>query len=62
MDSVQLLRTNWEEMAWEEVAKARIVAVVRAVKCMLEVADGCVVQEGTVGYESSGGSGVLLTV
>ena len=49
-------------LAWEEVAKARIVAVVRAVKCMLEVADGCVVQEGTVGYESSGGSGVLLTV
>ena len=57
-DSVQLLKTNWEETAWEEVAKARIVAVVRAVKCMAAVVDGCVVQKGAVRYGDSGGSGV----
>jgi hypothetical protein len=41
-DSVQLLRTDCVETAWEEVVKARIVAAVRAVKCMVAVVDGYV--------------------
>ena len=45
---MQLLRTNWEETAWEELAKATIAAAVRVVKCMLAVAGECVAQEGTV--------------
>jgi hypothetical protein len=55
-----LLRTNWEEMAWEEVANATTAAAVRVLKCMFVVADGYVARDGGLRYRSSGGSGVLL--
>ena len=62
MDSVQLLMTNWEEMAWEEVANATTAAAVRVVKCMVASADGYVARDGSLRYEGSGGSGVWLTL